>query len=93
MPRTRTTCGRWMRPATATPAATTRGRTCATWTAATRSWARGSNTIHNLHYYLRLMARIRTAIEDGRFGEFARGFLDGPEGTGVAVGSPPGARV
>ncbi len=51
------------------------------------------NTIHNLHYYLRLMTRIRTAIEDGRYGEFARGFLDGPEGTGVAVGSPPGARV
>jgi queuine tRNA-ribosyltransferase len=51
------------------------------------------NTIHNLHYYLRLMTRIRAAIEDGRYGEFARGFLGGPEGTGMAVGSPPGARV
>jgi queuine tRNA-ribosyltransferase len=51
------------------------------------------NTIHNLHYYLRLMTRIRAAIEGGRYGEFARGFLGGPEGTGAAVGSPPGARV
>ena len=30
------------------------------------------NTIHNLHYYLDLMARARTAIEAGRFREFAQ---------------------
>jgi queuine tRNA-ribosyltransferase len=51
------------------------------------------NTIHNLHYYLGLMARIRAAIEDGRYVEFARAFLSGPEGAPAAVGSPPGARV
>jgi queuine tRNA-ribosyltransferase len=37
------------------------------------------NTIHNLHYYLNLMARIRAALEAGRFAEFAAGFLAGPE--------------
>jgi len=51
------------------------------------------NTIHNLHYYLQLLARIRAAIEDGRYAEFARAFLSGPEGTPAAVGSPPVARV
>ncbi len=51
------------------------------------------NTIHNLHYYLRLMARIRAAIEGGRYAEFARDFLSGPEAALAAVGSPPGARV
>ncbi|BAP89407.1 queuine tRNA-ribosyltransferase [Burkholderiales bacterium GJ-E10] len=30
------------------------------------------NTIHNLHYYLDLMARARAAIEAGRFQEFAQ---------------------
>ena len=30
------------------------------------------NTIHNLHYYLDLMARARAAIEAGRFREFAQ---------------------
>jgi len=38
------------------------------------------NTIHNLHYYLGLMARIRAAIEAGRYEEFAAAFLAGPEG-------------
>ncbi len=33
------------------------------------------NTIHNLHFYLQLMQRIRTAIESGDFDEFARKFL------------------
>ena len=28
------------------------------------------NTIHNLHYYLNLMAQIRQAIEEGRFAAF-----------------------
>ncbi len=36
-------------------------------------------TIHNLHYYLRLMARIRAAIDSGGFGRFAVEFLAGPE--------------
>ena len=30
------------------------------------------NTIHNLHYYLGLMARIRSVVEDGSFADFAR---------------------
>jgi len=33
------------------------------------------NTIHNLHFYLRLMARLRRAIEAGTLADFARGFL------------------
>ncbi len=32
------------------------------------------NTIHNLHYYLELMAGIRAAIEAGRFAQFAEEF-------------------
>jgi len=32
-------------------------------------------TIHNLHFYLRLMADIRAAIEAGRFEAFTRDFL------------------
>jgi queuine tRNA-ribosyltransferase len=32
------------------------------------------NTIHNLHYYLTLMAELRTAIEDGRLGAYVAGF-------------------
>lgn len=38
------------------------------------------NTIHNLHYYLALMARIRKAIEAGTFAAFAKAFLASPEG-------------
>ncbi len=38
------------------------------------------NTIHNLHYYLNLMKRIRAAIETGSFAAFAAEFLAGPEG-------------
>ena len=30
------------------------------------------NTIHNLHFYQQLMARMREAIGEGRFAEFAR---------------------
>jgi queuine tRNA-ribosyltransferase len=37
------------------------------------------NTIHNLHYYLTLMARIRAALEGGTFAEFRTAFLAGPE--------------
>lgn len=32
------------------------------------------NTIHNLHYYLGLMARMRAAISEGRFEKFRAGF-------------------
>lgn len=38
------------------------------------------NTIHNLHYYLGLMRRIRAALDGGHFAAFAAAFLDGPEG-------------
>jgi queuine tRNA-ribosyltransferase len=38
------------------------------------------NTIHNLHYYLNLMKRIRVAIEAGHFAAFSAAFLAGPEG-------------
>jgi len=38
------------------------------------------NTIHNLHYYLNLMKRIRAALEAGTFAAFAAAFLAGPEG-------------
>lgn len=34
------------------------------------------NTIHNLHFYLDLMRRLREAIEGGRVEAFARDFLD-----------------
>jgi len=41
-------------------------------------------TIHNLHFYLRLMADIRAAIEAGRFEAFTRDFLLARQG-GAAV--------
>ena len=46
------------------------------------------NTIHNLHYYLALMQRIRSAIEEGRFAAFAADFLASPEGTARRVAEP-----
>jgi queuine tRNA-ribosyltransferase len=33
------------------------------------------NTLHNVHYYLSLMAQIRTAIKHGRFTQFAEDFF------------------
>lgn len=33
------------------------------------------NTIHNLHFYLDLMRRIRSAVSDGSFDDFARNWL------------------
>jgi tRNA-guanine family transglycosylase len=33
-------------------------------------------TIHNLHYYLSLMARMRAAIEAGRFAALAAEVID-----------------
>ena len=38
------------------------------------------NTLHNLHYYLDLMRRIREAIEQDRFAAFSQDFLNSPEG-------------
>jgi queuine tRNA-ribosyltransferase len=35
------------------------------------------NTLHNLYYYQQLMGEIRAAIENGRFEEYAQGFLAG----------------
>jgi queuine tRNA-ribosyltransferase len=51
------------------------------------------NTIHNLGYYLSLMARIRAAIEAGTYGQFAAEFLAGPEGGTSPAGNPPAPRV
>ena len=33
------------------------------------------SSIHNIRYYMRLMERIREAINDGRYAEFSKGFL------------------
>ncbi len=33
-------------------------------------------SIHNVHFYLTMMAEIRTAIEQGRFADYKRAFLD-----------------
>jgi queuine tRNA-ribosyltransferase len=51
------------------------------------------NTIHNLGYYLRLMARIRAAIEQDAYAQFAESFLAGPEGGIEPAGSPADPRV
>jgi queuine tRNA-ribosyltransferase len=51
------------------------------------------NTIHNLHYYLALMSRIRAAIERGAYARFAADFLAGPEGLAVPGGSGASPRV
>jgi queuine tRNA-ribosyltransferase len=51
------------------------------------------NTLHNLHYYLRLMRRIREAIEQGCYGQFAAAFLAGPESGTNGAGSLPVPRV
>jgi queuine tRNA-ribosyltransferase len=51
------------------------------------------NSIHNLHYYLQLLRRIRDAIEAGDYARFAAAFLAGPEGAGNRRGRDGGARV
>jgi len=51
------------------------------------------NSIHNLHYYLHLLRRIRAAIEAGDYARFAAAFLAGPEGAGNRRGRDGGARV
>jgi queuine tRNA-ribosyltransferase len=50
-------------------------------------------TIHNLHYYLDLMRRIRAAIERREFERFAAGFTAGPESGAGPSGSGEQARV
>lgn len=42
-------------------------------------------SLHNLHYYQRLMARIREAIEQDRFDEFHREFVQSEEAGRAAV--------
>ncbi|HLQ85415.1 MAG TPA: tRNA guanosine(34) transglycosylase Tgt [Salinisphaeraceae bacterium] len=39
------------------------------------------NTWHNLHYYLQLMRRLRTALETDAFAAFQRQFFSSPEGS------------
>ena len=51
------------------------------------------NSIHNLHYYLQLLRRIRDQIEAGDYARFAAAFLAGPEGAGNRRGRDGGARV
>jgi len=43
------------------------------------------NTIHNLHFYLNLMRRIRSAIEAGRLEAFSREFRARQENSGESV--------
>jgi queuine tRNA-ribosyltransferase len=51
------------------------------------------HTIHNLHYYLGLMRRIRAAVERGDFTRFAAEFLAGPEGGAGSSGNAAAPRV
>jgi queuine tRNA-ribosyltransferase len=45
------------------------------------------NTLHNLHYYLSLMHRIRAAVEQGNYADFLRRFREG-EGRGTEGSNP-----
>ena len=67
--------------APATPAAISAAPTCTTCSASTRSSARGWTRIHNLHYYLTLMAELRQAIAADALPGYVRGV---PERTGRA---------
>jgi queuine tRNA-ribosyltransferase len=51
------------------------------------------NSIHNLHYYLSLMARIRAALDADGFETFQAEFRSGPEAVPVTSGSPADPRV
>jgi queuine tRNA-ribosyltransferase len=51
------------------------------------------NSIHNLHYYLSLMARLRAALDEGRFERFVADFLAGPEATPAMAATPADPRV
>jgi len=48
------------------------------------------NSIHNLHYYLGLMARIRAALDAGAFDRFLADFLASPEAGAEARRAAPG---
>jgi queuine tRNA-ribosyltransferase len=50
------------------------------------------NSIHNLHYYLTLMTRIRAALDAGRFEHFAQEFPR-DRGRTLAADSPADPRV
>ena len=39
------------------------------------------NSIHNLHYYTRFMAEIRSALEEGRLAEYCQRFYEGRSGS------------
>jgi queuine tRNA-ribosyltransferase len=43
------------------------------------------NTVHNLHFYQRLMSEIRSAIESGTLGAYAREFYARGEGAAKGV--------
>jgi queuine tRNA-ribosyltransferase len=47
-----------------------------------------ANTLHNLYFYLQLMAEARSAIEAGRFEAFRRGRLAAWSEGGLAAGLP-----
>ena len=49
------------------------------------------NTIHNLHYYLGLMRRVRAAIEADRWPQFSSDFLAGAEGQAARKALSPNA--
>jgi queuine tRNA-ribosyltransferase len=51
------------------------------------------NSIHNLHYYLSLMTRMRAALEQGRFERFVVDFLAGPEATPAMAANTGDPRV
>jgi len=51
------------------------------------------HTIHNLHYYIGLMRRIRMAVEQGDYARFAAAFLAGPEGGAGSSGTASAPRV
>ncbi|HEY0973798.1 MAG TPA: tRNA guanosine(34) transglycosylase Tgt [Solimonas sp.] len=49
------------------------------------------NTIHNLRYYQNVMRRIRDAIEQDRYAEFAAAFIASPEGRAAKSKAAPAA--
>ncbi|HSQ69658.1 MAG TPA: tRNA guanosine(34) transglycosylase Tgt [Steroidobacteraceae bacterium] len=51
------------------------------------------NTIHNLHYYLGLMERIREAVAERRYASFAAEFRAGPEAGAAGDSSASATRV
>ena len=47
------------------------------------------NTIHNLHFYIRLMEQLRGAISRGELGAWSRGFLAARRAAGASGIMPP----